>query len=66
MKNPYAVIAANLREFGYPDVTEEMIREVHDAMRKDEAPLPHGIVGRYARDQLEVLEAVDRELEARP
>jgi hypothetical protein len=48
----YAAVAGSLKEFGYPDVTTEMIREIHDAI-KAEAPLPHGVIGRFARDQIE-------------
>jgi hypothetical protein len=48
----YKAIARNLREFGYSDVTEKMILDVHQAMIKDE-DIPHGIIGMFAKDQLE-------------
>jgi hypothetical protein len=47
----YAMIARNLREFGYPDVSASMIREVHDAIRAG-SELPHGIIGMFASNQL--------------
>ncbi len=47
----YAAIARNLREFGYPDVTAAMIADVHQAV-EDGQPLPHGIIGLFAKDQL--------------
>lgn len=53
-EHAYVVIARNLREFGYGDVTAEMVRETHDAM-KAEAELPHGIVGMFAKRQIEEL-----------
>jgi hypothetical protein len=48
----YSGIATSLRDFGYTDVTPQMVRETHEAMQKDEA-LPHGIVGMFASRQLE-------------
>lgn len=48
----YNAIARNLREFGYSDVSGRMVREVHDAMRSG-SELPHGIVGMFARKQLQ-------------
>lgn len=50
----YEAIARSLREFGYADVTAEMVRETDDARRagkpQDE---PHGIVSMFARRQLD-------------
>lgn len=51
----YEAIARSLREFGYPDVTPEMIDEIHTAYRegKRDADLPYGIVGQFAQSQIE-------------
>lgn len=46
-------VASSLREFGYPDVTAKMIREVFDAWEKGEKNLPHGIVGMFAERQFD-------------
>ena len=43
-------VARSLREFGYPDVTAAMIREVFDAWEAGQK-LPHGIVGMFAERQ---------------
>lgn len=53
----YRAIAANLREFGYPDVTGAMVREVHESMLVG-GDLPHGVVGMFAKGQLEELWAM--------
>jgi len=47
-------VAASLREFGYPDVTHQMIREIYDAWLagKRGEDLPHGIIGRFAESQI--------------
>ena len=47
----HSAIARSLREFGYSDVTPEMIAEVDAAMKSGD-PLPHGIVGLFAQKQL--------------
>lgn len=39
-----ARVAAAMREFGYPDVTAKMIREISEAHAAGK-PLPHGVVG---------------------
>lgn len=44
----YRKIATNLREFGYPDVTHDMIRECYDAWAAD-LPMPHGVIGYIAK-----------------
>ena len=36
-----------LREFGYHDVTSEMIREIHAAWIAGKEP-PHGVIGQFA------------------
>jgi hypothetical protein len=48
-------VARNLREFGYPDVTAVMIRDVYDAwLSGNRYPdLPHGIIGGFAERQFE-------------
>jgi hypothetical protein len=46
-------IAKNLRTFGYPDVTAEMIFDTHRAMLNSDEEMPHGIVGMFARKQLQ-------------
>lgn len=48
----YETVARSLREFGYRDATADMIRDTHAAMKAGE-PIPHGIVGMFARRQLE-------------
>lgn len=53
-------VAKDLREWGYPDVTGAMVREVLDAWlagaREDK--LPHGIIGLFAARQFEDAERV--------
>lgn len=39
-----ARVAAAMREFGYPDVTPQMIREISEAHAAGN-PLPHGVIG---------------------
>lgn len=46
-------VARSLREFGYPDVTAPMIREVFDAWEAGKKPLPHGVVGMFAERQFD-------------
>lgn len=50
----YKAVAKGLRDYGYPDVTTEMIRETHAAMMegKSGADLPHGIISMFAADRL--------------
>jgi len=49
-------VAADLRNFGYPDVSAEMIGEIYDAYRSGlrGADLPHGIIGRFAENSLDL------------
>lgn len=56
----YEAIARSLREFGYPDVTAQMIRETDEA-RKDGKPKtePHGIISMFARRQLDEFYGAD-------
>ncbi len=48
-------VARNLREFGYPDVTGQMVREIYDEWLKGKRwpELPHHIVGAFAERQFE-------------
>ena len=50
----YDAVAKNLVDFGYPDTTPKMVREIHEAMKegKTEEDLPHGIIGRFAEKQI--------------
>jgi hypothetical protein len=50
----YEAIARSLREFGYSDVTAQMVKETDEA-RKRGAPEtePYGIVSMFARRQLD-------------
>lgn len=52
MEDIYIQIARNLRDFGYPDVTSVMIKEIHEAMKAGDEEIPHGIIGMFAKDQL--------------
>lgn len=53
-----ATVAKDLREFGYPDCSTQMIREVLDAWLegKREEDLPHNIIGRFAGRQFDDIE----------
>lgn len=53
MDDIYVAIARNLREFGYSDVKPQMIRETHEAMKRGDGKMPHGIIGMFAKKQLE-------------
>lgn len=46
-------VARSLREFGYPDVTALMIREIFDVWEtgKRFPHLPHGVIGAFAERQ---------------
>jgi hypothetical protein len=48
-------IAKSLRDFGYRDVTAQMISEVYDAWvagKRGHEELPHGVVGAFAESQI--------------
>lgn len=49
----YAGIARDLREFGYPDVTPAMVREVVDAWHRGDAKMPHGVVGIIIKSKMD-------------
>lgn len=48
----YEHIAKNLRDFGYPTCAAREIKDTHVAMSKGE-PLPHGVIGAFAKSQIE-------------
>ena len=54
MEKGFEAVARNLREFGCPDVTGDMISEIHTALKegKREGYLPHGVVGMFAQSQI--------------
>lgn len=46
-------LAESMREFGYPDTTDEMAGQILDAFVKDhEAEMPHGVIGMFLHSQL--------------
>lgn len=48
----YERIARSLRDFGYPDVTAEMVKECVSAYH-DGSPMPHGVVGVIIKTRLD-------------
>lgn len=48
-------VARSLREYGYPDVTATMIREIYDAYEtgKRFPDLPHSVIGGFAESQFD-------------
>jgi hypothetical protein len=48
----YQAAARNLREFGYADITPDMIREAHEAWLAGR-DLPHGVIGMFAKGYFE-------------
>lgn len=47
-------LAESMRDFGYPDFTDEMAGEVMDAYAADpKGKLPHGVVGMMLKSQLD-------------
>lgn len=48
--------AASMREFGYPDVDEEMAIEIYDAYKNGNTTLPHGVIGMFGERQFKELE----------
>lgn len=51
-------VASSLREFGYPDVTADMIKVILDAWLegKRNSQLPHGVIGMMAGRQFDEVE----------
>lgn len=60
-------VAKSLRDFGYPDVTSEMISECLDAFvqGKRDMGLPHGIIGAFASRQFAEVEEANPGMLAR-
>lgn len=50
-------LAQSMREFGYPDVTDEMAGEILDSYVA-EKDLPHGVIGMFLKSQLDELSEV--------
>lgn len=48
-------VAKSLWDYGYPDVTAMMIREIYDQWKtgKRFPDLPHGVIGGFAESQFE-------------
>jgi hypothetical protein len=46
-------IAKSLREFGYPDASDEMIAEIWTAYERGDETMPHGVIGLFAENQLD-------------
>jgi hypothetical protein len=62
-KKVFTAIAKSLVEFGYHDCTAEMVSDVYEAMKdgkKDYPDLPHGVVGAFAKSQIN--DAIDMEI----
>lgn len=51
----FETVAKSLREFGYPDASAAMVKDCWEAMQsgKGDEDMPHGIVGRFAFNQLD-------------
>lgn len=60
-RKPYSLgdameaVARSLREYGYPDVTATMIREIYDQwlLGKRFPDLPHSVIGGFAERQFD-------------
>lgn len=57
LSDAYEAVARSLREFGYPDCQASMVRETHEAMIRGDETMPHGIIGMFAKRQMD--EAVE-------
>jgi len=55
LDNAMEAVAKSLREFGYPDVTAKMIREIFDKWEDGNVfpNLPHGVIAGFAEKQFE-------------
>ena len=54
----YEAIARSLRDFGYGDVTAQMVRETDEARQNGAGPSePHGIVSMFANRSLSEAES---------
>ena len=58
-------IAKSLRDFGYPDVTSEMVAEVWDAYEKGD-DLPHDVIGMFVKRQLDEIAEIRPDLISPP
>lgn len=57
-------LAQSMREFGYPDVTDDMAGEILDAYVQDaDSDLPHGVIGMFLKSQLDELRDAGVDLE---
>jgi len=54
-------MAKSLREFGYPDVTSDMVFDCLNAYNEG-ADMPHGVIGRFVERQIEDLKESAAEL----
>lgn len=56
-------LAQSMREFGYPDVTDEMAGEILDAYVKGpDGDFPHGVIGMFLKSQLDELKEAGADL----
>ncbi len=51
------LISQDLRAFGYPDCTDQMIKETWWAMKRGDKKMPHNIIGMFAQSKIQ--EALD-------
>lgn len=64
-ENVTYALAQSMREFGYPDVSDEMAGEILDAYVVDPASeLPHGVIGMMLKSQLDELAGAGANLKA--
>jgi hypothetical protein len=61
----YNALGQSMREFGYPDCTNEIAAEILNAYfeGKRDDDLPHGVLGRMLEDQCKIV-AESKELSA--
>lgn len=59
-----ASIGKSLREFGYPDASDDKMAEIYDAFKagKRAVALPYGVLGRMAESQLFDVQRIMKEL----
>lgn len=61
-KDGFESVAKSLREFGYPDASAEMVEATWNAMERGDDEMPHGVVGMFAKSQLDEVRERFREL----
>lgn len=49
----FEAVASSLRDFGYPDANWKMVHETWLAMQAKKKTMPHGVIGMFAKSQLE-------------